>query len=159
MKREIAELREALIDLTGVLNRPEPDAALIALAGVDLERALLPVLVRIERRGPLGIGELADLCGRDYTTLSRQVARLAELGLVARRVNEGDARIKEAVITAKGRALARTLDGARQKRITALLADWKSADVAVLARLLRRLADDALAFTLGRTSRAGRPRR
>src|SRR5580704_11134310 len=117
MKREILQLREALLDLTGVLNRPQPDAALIALAGVDLDRALFPLLARVARRGPLGIGELAELCGRDYTTVSRQIAKLEATGLVTRRVNEQDARIREALITEKGRVMTRALDGAREKII------------------------------------------
>ena len=146
MKRELLQLREALLDINGILNRPQPDAALIALAGVDLDRALFPLLVRIERRGPLGIGELAELVGRDYTTVSRQVSKLEGLGLVARQVNAQDARIKEAVITEPGRTMTRALDGAREKVFTALLADWEKQDVVDLARLLRKLADSGLAF-------------
>jgi len=146
MKRELLQLREALLDISGILNRPQPDAALIALAGVDLDRALFPLLVRVERRGPLGIGELAELCGRDYTTVSRQVSKLADLGLVARQVNAQDARIKETVITEQGRAMARALDGAREKLFAAVLADWDRHDVAELARLLRKLADSGLAY-------------
>src|SRR5471032_645691 len=88
MGKEIRELREALLDLTGVLNRPKPDAALIAAAGVDLDRALFPLLARVERRGPLGIGELAELSGRDYTTVSRQVTKLEARGLVVRQANK-----------------------------------------------------------------------
>lgn len=146
MNRDISLLRDALLDLTGMLNRPQPDQALIRLAGVDLDRALFPVLVRIERRGPLAIGELADLCGRDYTTVSRQVTRLTELGLVVRRTHSRDARIKEAVVTVKGRAMTRALDEAREALMTSLLAGWNDGEIAELARLLRRLADDALAF-------------
>ncbi len=147
-------LREALLDLTGVLNRPQPDAALIALAGVDLDRALFPLLARVERRGPLGIGELAELCGRDYTTVSRQVTKLEDMGLVVRRVNGHDARVKEAMITDKGRAMTRALDGAREKIITSLLAEWDRKEVAELARLLRRFADDALEFVRAERSRS-----
>jgi DNA-binding MarR family transcriptional regulator len=146
MKRELSQLREALLDINGILNRPQPDAALIALAGVDLDRALFPLLVRVERRGPLGIGELAELCGRDYSTVSRQVAKLEGLGLVGRQVNAQDARIKETVITDRGRTMTRALDGAREKIFTAVLADWDSKDVADLARLLRKLADSGLDF-------------
>jgi len=146
MKKEINQLREALLDLTGVLNRPQPDAALIETAGLDLDRALFPVLVRVERRGPLGIGELAELCGRDYTTISRQVAKLESLGLVTRRANENDARVKEAAITDTGRAMTSALDGARDKILGALLADWDRRDLRELSRLLRKFADEALAF-------------
>jgi DNA-binding MarR family transcriptional regulator len=153
MKRELLQLREALLDINGILNRPQPDAALIALAGVDLDRALFPLLVRIERRGPLGIGELAELVGRDYTTVSRQVSKLEGLGLVARQVNAQDARIKEAVITEPGRTMTRALDGAREKLFTGLLADWDKQEVADLARLLRKLADSGLAFVKAERAR------
>jgi len=146
MKRVTAQLREALLDLTGVLNRPQPDAALIARAGINLDRALFPLLMRVERRGPLPIGELAELCGRNYTTVSRQVAKLEEMGLVVRQFDESDARITQAALTDKGRAMTRSLDGARQKIVTSLLADWDKDEVAELARLLRKLADDALRF-------------
>jgi DNA-binding MarR family transcriptional regulator len=155
MKRELSELREALLDLTGVLNRPQPDAALIALAGVDLDRALFPVLARVERRGPLGIGELAELCGRDYTTVSRQITKLEGMGLVVRQVNAHDARVKEAVITDEGRVMMRALGRAREKILTSLLADWDAREVVELARLLRKLADDALTF-VGAASRSAR---
>ena len=42
--------------------------------------------------------ELADRAGRDYTTISRQVAKLAELGLVDRRPSRADRRVKEAYL-------------------------------------------------------------
>ena len=154
MQRELSQLRAALLDLVGVLNRPQPDAALIAAAGVDLERALFPLLMHIELRGPLGIGELAELCGRDYTTVSRQATKLEGLGLVMRRASARDARIKEAVLTGKGRTMTHALDSARGKLMMSLLADWDRREVAELARLLRRLADDALRFTQAQKSRS-----
>ena len=144
MKGEIRKLREALLDITGLLNRPQQDAALLGLADVRIDRALFPLLVRIEARGPLGVGELADLCGRDYTTVSRQVAKLEQLGLVVRRANASDARIRETHITAKGRSMTRAIDGAREKTMASLLRDWDRKEIAQLARLLRKLADDAM---------------
>jgi len=154
MKRNVRRLREALLDVVGLVNRPQPDAELIERAGVDLDRALFPLLARVERRGPLGINELADLCGRDHTTVSRQVTKLVSLGLVARRVNAGDARIKEVVITPEGSAMTRALDGARHELMSALLADWEEREIDELARLLRKLADDAHAMMLARKSRS-----
>ena len=146
MKREVRELREALLDLTGILNRPQPDAALIEAAGVDQDRALFPLLARVERRGPLGIVELAELVGRDYTTVSRQIAKLESLGLIARCPSPEDGRVRAAVITDQGRAITTALDAARQKIVEGLLADWDKEDVRDLVRLLRRFADDALGW-------------
>jgi DNA-binding MarR family transcriptional regulator len=146
MRHDLTLLREALLDVTGLLNQPQPDAALIAEAGVELDRALFPLLVRVERRGPLAIGELAGLCGRDYSTVSRQISKLESQGLVERRSAADDARVTEVAITSDGRTITRALDRARERLMTALLADWDRKEVAALARLLRKFADDALAF-------------
>lgn len=154
MRRELRQLHEALLDLTGVLNQPQPDAALIALAGVDLDRALFPLLVRVARRGPLAVGELAELCGRDYSTVSRQIAKLASLGLIARQADAADARVTNVAITKKGGLMARSLDRARERRMSSLLAGWTPGEIAQLARLLRRLADDALEFTRAAAARS-----
>jgi len=146
MKKEIRELRGALLDLTGVLNRPQPDAALIEAAGVDLDRALVPLLARIDRLGPIGIVELAELVGRDHTTVSRQITKLESLRLVARAPSPQDGRIRAVVVTEQGGVMTAALDAARQKIIEKMLGDWEKDDVRTLARLLRRAADDALAW-------------
>ena len=82
-----------------------------------------PLLVLTQRRGPLGVGELADWIGRNSTTVSRQVAKLESLGLIARRAGKTDRGVTEAVVTetvgnagrgsrAGGREGARGLEGA-----------------------------------------------
>lgn len=146
MSQELRQLHEALLDLTGILNRPQPDAILISTVGVDLERALFPLLSRIERRGPLGVVELADLSGRDYTTVSRQVTKLEDMGLVNRRVSPIDSRVREVAITEKGKTMTTALDAARESLMVSILADWDVQELQDLARLTRRLADDALAW-------------
>lgn len=144
MKKEIRELREAMLDLAGVLNRPQPDSALIEAAGVDLDRALFPLLVRIDRLGPIGIVELAELAGRDHSTVSRQITKLEGLGLVARCPSPEDGRVRAAIITDQGRSMTAALDAARQKIIQGLLAGWETEDVRNLSRLLRKFADGAM---------------
>ncbi len=146
MNKEIRQLHHALIDLVGMMNRPQRDTALIREAGISLDRALFPLLVGIERKGPIGVGELADGVGRDYTTVSRQVAKLESLRLVARRTSKSDKRVCEATITAKGRAMTDALDAARERLASTLLADWSKKDLQDLARLMRRFADDLLGW-------------
>jgi DNA-binding MarR family transcriptional regulator len=136
----------AVVDLVGLMNRPLRDARMIEEAGISLDRALFPLLVGVGRFGPIGVGELADRAGRDYTTISRQVAKLETLGLVKRRTAQADRRVSEAVITNKGRAMTQAIDKARDRLLSRMLAGWSAKDTATLAELLRRLADDALAF-------------
>jgi DNA-binding MarR family transcriptional regulator len=146
ISKEVRHLHNALIDLVGMMNRPQRDTALIREAGIRLDRALFPLLVGVERKGPIGVGELADGVGRDYTTVSRQVAKLESLGLVSRRASRNDKRVCEATVTAKGRAMTDALDAARERIASTLLADWSKKDLQDLARLMRRFADDLLAF-------------
>jgi DNA-binding MarR family transcriptional regulator len=146
MSKEIRQLHRSLIDLIGMMNRPQRDTALIREAGIVLDRALFPLLVGIERKGPIGVGELADGVGRDYTTVSRQVAKLESLRLIARRASKGDKRVNEATITANGRAMTDALDAARERIATTVLASWSKQDLQHLARLMRRFADDLLAW-------------
>src|SRR5215472_18852135 len=112
MSSVLHRLHEALIDVVGFFNRPQNDVILLREAGVSLDRALFPLLVLIQRRGPLGVGELADRVGRDYTTVSRQVAKLESLSLVARGPGKADRRVTEAVVTEKGQAMSEVLDAA-----------------------------------------------
>ena len=134
-------LHEALIDLGGFFARPQNDLILLREAGVSLDRALFPLLVIIQRRGPLGIGDLADWIGRDYTTVSRQVAKLEKLGLVARRAGKTDARVTETAVTDRGQAISDMLDAARERLARKALAGWSKTELVEFTRLLRRFAD------------------
>jgi DNA-binding MarR family transcriptional regulator len=136
----------AIVDLVILMNRPLRDARMIEEAGISLDRALFPLLVGVGRFGPIGVGDLAEKAGRDYTTISRQIAKLETLGLVKRRPGQADRRVSEAVITNKGQAMTRAIDKARDRLLTRMLVGWTAKDTATLADLLRRLADDALAF-------------
>jgi len=151
---QLRALHGALLDIVAVMNRPQGDAALIAAAGIQLDRALFPLLVGIERFGPIGVVEMAERVGRDYTTVSRQVAKLDSLGLIERRPSAADRRVREAVVTPAGKALTDRIDAAREKIGRAVLQDWDSGDVDALVRLMRRFAD---AIGQGTESAENRP--
>jgi DNA-binding MarR family transcriptional regulator len=142
MNKQIRLLHHTLVDLVGLMNRPQRDSALLQEAGVSLDRALFPLLIAIERRGPVGVVDLAELVGRDYTTVSRQVTKLNGLGLITRHASKTDTRVREAVITAKGTEMTNAIDAARERMATVLFAKWNKRDLQDLARLMRRFADD-----------------
>jgi DNA-binding MarR family transcriptional regulator len=135
------ELHTALIEIVGAINKPQRDDALIAAAGAPLDRALFPLLVGIERFGPIGVVELADGVGRDYTTISRQVAKLESLGLASRQDSAFDRRLRQVVATPKGKAMIDRIDAARERYFRQMFADWEPGEVAELTRLTRKWAD------------------
>jgi DNA-binding MarR family transcriptional regulator len=130
-----------LLDIVSAMNRPQRDEALIREAGIPLDRALFPLLVGIERFGPIGVVELADRVRRDYTTVSRQVARLESLALVERHGSAADRRVREAVISPKGKAMTDLVDAARERIGRAIFETWETRDIDALVGLVRKFAD------------------
>ncbi|QAY76181.1 MarR family winged helix-turn-helix transcriptional regulator [Sphingosinicella sp. BN140058] len=140
----LRDLHTAIIDLVDEINRPRRDDRLIQEAGIPLDRALFPLLVRVGRHGPVGVVDLADRTGRDHTTISRQMARLEELGLIERRSSAKDKRVREAVVTEKGGKMVAALNAARERLANRILAGWSDAELDTLRHLLRRFADDLM---------------
>jgi DNA-binding MarR family transcriptional regulator len=141
ISKQLRVLHSALLRIVSVMNRPERDEVLIKKAGIRLDRALFPLLVGIERAGPIGVVDLAGRLGRNYTTVSRQVTKLEGLGLAKRRGNPTDGRVSEAVITRRGKEMAEMVDAARQKIGLAIFKTWDAHDFNELVRLIRRFAD------------------
>jgi len=141
MSARLRQLHGALLDIMGVMNRPQRDEVLIKAAGIPLDRALFPLLVCVERFGPIGVVDLADRVGRDYTTVSRQVAKLESLGLAERQEGATDRRVREAVITPKGKAMTELVDAARDRIGREIFATWETQEFDELVRLVRKFAD------------------
>ncbi len=145
ISRQLRELHGSLLDIVGVMNGPQRDEAIIREAGIRLDRALFPLLVLVERLGPIGVVELADRVGRDYTTVSRQTAKLESLGLIVRREGRADRRVREAVIAPPGKAMTDLIDAARDRMLRAGFAEWAPPEIDALVVLMRKLADALVA--------------
>lgn len=140
ISEQLKDLHAALLSIVDAMNRPENDKRLLGEAGIALDRALFPLLVRIERLGPIGVVDLAAHVGRDYTTVSRQVAKLQSIGLVKRQAYSGDRRINEAVVTPEGKAITDALDAARDRLGRMFFSQWSKRDFEELVRLVRKFA-------------------
>ena len=62
IRQSLPALHRSLIDVVSVMNRPERDAAMLEAAGLTLERALFPLVVLVERLGPIGVVDLRGPC-------------------------------------------------------------------------------------------------
>jgi DNA-binding MarR family transcriptional regulator len=133
-------LHEALLQIVSVLNRPQGDNLILTRAGVSLDTALFPLLVRVSMQPNITIGELADQVGRDYSTVSRQVSRLQELGFVRSEPSESDRRQRLLSVTATGKNTVTKIDRARSSVMSEALDGWSQGEIAELARLTARLA-------------------
>jgi DNA-binding MarR family transcriptional regulator len=115
---------------------------------MPLPSAQARLLATIEAHGEARIGDLAAVDHCSQPTMTTQVRRLEDAGLVTRTVDPGDARAVRIRITDEG---MRTLTAVRADRAAAIepqLAQLDPADRQVLAKaveVLRRLLDNAAA--------------
>ena len=73
--------------------------------GVDLPAGLFPAIGALDLAGSLTIGELAEALGISQPGATRNVEKLAKLGLVKAVRRPADRRVKAVTLTDKGRAL------------------------------------------------------
>jgi len=137
LEREIRLLiRRAQSSGTSIARRVHP----------ELDASAYPLLAYIaERPGARG-SDLATFFGVGRATVSRQLSRLVELGLVERTVDPEDSRGQRITLTPDGAA---RFDRARTSRVAMLegaLATWDTEDVAQLARLLNHYSTDIVAW-------------
>jgi DNA-binding MarR family transcriptional regulator len=115
---------------------------------MPLPSAQARLLATIESQGEARIGDLASVDHCSQPTMTTQVRRLEDAGLVSRTVDPGDARAVRIRITPEG---MRTLTAVRADRAAAIepqLARLDPTDRQVLADavgVLRRLVDNAVA--------------
>lgn len=143
------QLHAAFLHLVGLFNRPEPDAAMLAEAGVSLDRALFPLLSRLGLGRPLSVVELGHLAGKDHSTVSRQVAKLEALGLVRRVPSPDDARVRLLVPSEEGEVLLEKFRRTRREAVGRWFADWSAEDRAKLIELLHRMLAPTEAAMVG----------
>ncbi len=111
-------------------------------AGVDVSAPGMGILGVLERGGPLRVSVLARRAGMVAPLASRELRHLEREGFVTRRPDGSDGRAVVVAITGKGRDAYRRLRAASVAAAGDALAGWKATELAELARLLARMADD-----------------
>jgi DNA-binding MarR family transcriptional regulator len=146
MSRDLPELTSALRDLAALLNSRKFHTALVKETGISLDRALIRLVHRIDEQKNIGIEALSELIGRDQSTISRQFAKLERLGLATRVANQSDKRAFAAALTAKGKAIANTVNRVRNRLSGPAFDGWSQRDRAEFLRLVRKFVVDIDAY-------------
>ena len=130
VERELGVLlRRAQASSTAVATRVHP----------DLDAAAYPLLVWIARKPGVRGSELADEVGVGRATISRQLKRLENLGLLTRRPDPEDSRGQLLELTPEGVRRLTEAQDARREWLRAALTKWSEDEVAQLASVLERL--------------------
>jgi DNA-binding MarR family transcriptional regulator len=136
---------EVLASLSAVLrwsSRHEVRRELWGCEGAELSPTDVWLLDAIEQRGPVRISDLAAWQGVDKSTVTPQVRRLEEAGLVVRHADPDDGRAALLTLTARGRRTRRRVGVAGARMLDERLAAWSERDRRALSSLLGRFVRD-----------------
>lgn len=111
-------------------------------AGVDVSTPGMGVLGVLDRGGPQRVSSIARRAGMVATLASRELRSLEAAGYVARTTDGDDRRVVTVSITSSGQEAYERLRAASIAAASDALAKWTVVDLAHLARLLTRMADD-----------------
>lgn len=128
---DVTRLRAAIGRLSRQLNA--------SVADVGYSPSQLSVLGTVARRGPIGIGELAELEGVNPTMLSRIVGKLSDASLIERIADPDDGRAVVVQTTAAGRKLHARVREQRSKALAARLQNMSESQAAQLLAALPAL--------------------
>jgi DNA-binding MarR family transcriptional regulator len=140
----------------------------------DLQRVLRCITVaQVPRGGAGGVGlalqgvlrmigegearatNFVERLGVSAPVLSRHIAELEDLGLVARRPDPDDGRAQLVALTEAGAAALQAFEDERTARLQEYLADWSEEDALEASEMLKKLAgslkDSFRATTAGAT--------
>ncbi len=133
------QLHRAVIAISDRVNRLDLDARLLAASGVKLDRALFPLLSRIAMNTNMTVADVANLAGRDHSTVSRQVVKLEQLGLLVRTADPNDQRAHHLALSKAGSEMLARIAKVRRKWMEDHFAGWNAADRKRLLELLDRM--------------------
>ncbi|MDO8143403.1 MULTISPECIES: MarR family winged helix-turn-helix transcriptional regulator [Isoptericola] len=128
-----------------LIRRAQSTAAQMArLIHPELDASAYPLLAHIAQYPNSRGSDLAAHFGVGRATVSRQLSRMADLGLVHRETDPEDTRGQCITLTDDGVARFEHARDARIGMLEGALASWSEEDIAELATLLRRYSADVV---------------
>ncbi|WP_405933267.1 MarR family winged helix-turn-helix transcriptional regulator [Streptomyces sp. NBC_00827] len=139
---DVIAIEQALTRVAYLAGRARQHERLMAVAGLNLDRAAAAILRSIAESEPVRPGVLAVRLSVEASHVSRQLRQLEKDGYVIRIQDLEDSRAHLIQLTDVGLAAAERIREVSRRGMQVALADWSSEDLRQLATLFHRLVDD-----------------
>ncbi|MET7686658.1 MarR family transcriptional regulator [Streptomyces sp. NPDC005483] len=143
---KVVEIERVLSRITYLAGRARQHERLMAMAGLDLDRAAVTVLRHIAGSDPVRPGVLAVRLSVEASHVTRQLRQLERDGYVVRVADPEDRRARRVQLTDAGLEAVERVREASCRGVELALADWAPDELDQLAVLLRRLVHDFMAY-------------
>jgi DNA-binding MarR family transcriptional regulator len=107
----------------------------------DYSLPQLATLLLLDEEGELTIKQVTEILGRSVSATSRLLDQLVERGMVSRREDEHDRRLKRIAITEKGKMLIAMLEQRRADAQIAVMEYYSTEEQAIINRAMALLAE------------------
>jgi len=144
-----AEVQTNLAQVIRHARLPRVHRRVMSDSKVFIDRSAYGTLFNVDILGRPSLSELAAEMLLDISTVSRQVRRLVDLGLLERHQDPGDRRVTIINTTPEGHDIAARLTLAWQLAFADALDTWDDEELDLLAERLGRLAASLRTFTEG----------
>ncbi len=111
-----------------------------AFGDFDFSLPQMATLLLLDEEGELTIKQIAELVGRSVSATSRLLDQLVERGMVSRREDERDRRVKRVAITRSGQAFIATLEQRRAEAQIVVMEYLSAEERAEVTRAMALLA-------------------
>ncbi|MGW3408750.1 MarR family winged helix-turn-helix transcriptional regulator [Streptomyces sp. NPDC000888] len=139
---DVTAIEQALTRVAYLAGRARQHERLMAVAGLNLDRAAAAILRSIADSEPVRPGVLAVRLSVEASHVSRQLRQVEKDGYVIRIQDLDDSRAHLIQLTDAGLAAAERIREVSRRGMQVALADWSSEDLRQLATLFHRLVDD-----------------
>lgn len=136
------QVRTGVAELMRWAGRSEIRRELYGAAAAELSPNEATLLEFLAKHGPVRISELAAEQGVDKSTMSPQVRRLEDKGLIGREPDPNDGRAALLATSQKGNELQDSIDAAGAAAFDAILSTWSAEDREALGSMLVRFAGE-----------------
>lgn len=142
---DVVEIERVLGRIAYLAGRARQHERLMAVAGLDLDRAAVAILRHIAESDPVRPGVLAVRLSVEASHVTRQLGQLERVGYVVRVADPEDRRARRVQLTDAGLAAVGRIREASRRGVGLALAGWDPGEVAQLAALFRGLVHDFVA--------------
>lgn len=135
------QIFDSLFTIINFFNNPKHDTNILRKAGIKEDKNLLPVVVRVGKNSSISVGDLAEQLGKDHSSVSRQVDKFVEKGILSSYPSDEDRRVRKVTLTKIGKKLYDQIAETREEMMEELLEQLNCEEIEELNTSLKKLSD------------------
>ncbi|URZ88099.1 MarR family winged helix-turn-helix transcriptional regulator [Floricoccus penangensis] len=135
------QIFDLLFELVNFFNDPKNDNILLKNLKIKESPNLMPIIMRIGKMGKTTVGQLARQLGKNHSSMSRQIDKFENAGLLISRESQEDMRVREISLSKTGQKIYQQILEEREKALNKAFANLEDDQLEQIKLSLELLVD------------------